>query len=222
LHVSPPGQAMLGRGMRLETAQVTQQHAGKGASRRGDSIRCRGPPAIGGRSVLGNHPLCRIGQKPPPEDAVAHAAPHVVAAAVLHDGSPAVWARAVLDSVYPVGEERIFHPIPQPTPEAVVGVVPLVFAHPTLDALLTAIPHTNARHLWPAQSAEQNDVSRLRRGRRESAGRAQGEHRESAGRAQGERRESTGGSAQARQTSSWVRHRRHLGIRPIECPQGSG
>ena len=73
--------------------------------------RCAGL-AGGGWGVLCNYALCGVVKGAPSEYSVAHAAPHVVAATVLHDGSPTVRARAVLDSVYPVGEERVFHPIP--------------------------------------------------------------------------------------------------------------
>ena len=62
--------------------------------------------------MLFDHSLRGVGQQPPAEDTVAHTTTHVVTAAILDNSGSAVWAGAVLDSVYPFREERILEEIP--------------------------------------------------------------------------------------------------------------
>ena len=75
-------------------------------------MRRRGPPASGRRRVLFNDSLRGVGQQPPAEDAVAHTTTHVVVAAVFDDSRSAVGTGTILDSIYPLREERVLEEIP--------------------------------------------------------------------------------------------------------------
>ena len=66
--------------------------------------------------MLSNDALKRVGKGAPAKDAVAHAAAHVIATTSLDDGGAAVRAASVVDAIYAIRKQSIFHPIPQAPP----------------------------------------------------------------------------------------------------------
>jgi hypothetical protein len=59
-----------------------------------------------------------------------------------------VWAASVIDAINAIRKQSILHPIPQSPPQSKLWVLPLMLAHETHDALLSAVAHTYAGHLW--------------------------------------------------------------------------